>query len=126
MTRTRHLNPRGTIGRRNREGKGSSASKKRSGRVRIIVLDRNLMTRAPATIRWTEKSSVFHRHWKVFSNEDRIGRKLSNRPISKCYHRIIHAGTGIPELTIDQWTNQKILEYHRHVTDIIHGKKNDK
>ena len=40
--------------------------------------------------------------------------------------RIIHAGTGIPELTIDQWTNQKILEYHRHATDMIHGKKNDK
>ncbi len=40
--------------------------------------------------------------------------------------RIIHAGTGIPELTINQWTNQKILEYHRHVTDMIHGKKNDK
>ena len=99
MTRTRHLNPRGTIGRRNREGKGSSASKKRSGRVRIIVLDRNLMTRAPATIRWTEKSSVFHRHWKVFSNEDRIGRKFSNRPISKCYHIIMHVGTGNPELT---------------------------
>ena len=38
----------------------------------------------------------------------------------------MHAGTGIPELTIDQWTNQKILEYHRHVTDMIHGKKNDK
>ena len=126
MTRARHLNPRGTIGRRNREGKGSSASKKCSGRVRVIVLDRNLMTRAPATIRWTEKSSVFHRHWKVFSNEDRIGRKFSNRPISKCYHRIIHAGTGIPELTIDQWTNQKILEYHRHVTDMIHERKNDK
>ena len=66
MTRTRHLNPRGTIGRRNREGKGSSASKKRSGRVRIIALDRNLMTRAPATMRWTEKSSAFHSTGKCF------------------------------------------------------------
>ncbi len=95
MTRSRHLNPRGIIERRNREGKGSSASKKRGGRMRIIVLDRNLMTRTPATIRWTEKSNVFHRHWKVFSNEDRIGRKHPIRPIGKCYHRIIHAGTGI-------------------------------
>jgi hypothetical protein len=73
VTRSRHLNPRGTIGRRNREGKGSSASKKRGGSVRIIVLDRSLVTRTPSTIRWTEKSSVLHRHWKVFSNEDRIG-----------------------------------------------------
>ncbi len=75
MTRTRHLNPRGAVGRCNREGKGSSASKKRNGRVRIIALDRNLMTRALTAIRWTEKSSVFYRHWKVSSNEDRIGRK---------------------------------------------------
>ena len=29
MTRARHLNSRETVGRRNREGKGSSASKKR-------------------------------------------------------------------------------------------------
>jgi hypothetical protein len=35
----------------------------------------------------------------------------------------IHAGTGIPELTIDHLANQKILKYHRHVTDIIHEMK---
>ncbi len=40
--------------------------------------------------------------------------------------RIIHVGTGIPELTIDQLTNQKILEYHRRATDMIHERKNDK
>ncbi len=40
--------------------------------------------------------------------------------------RIIHAGTGIPELTIDQLTNQKIQKYHRRATDIIHERKNDK
>jgi hypothetical protein len=40
--------------------------------------------------------------------------------------RKIHVGTGIPELTIDQWTIQKILKYHRQVTDIIHKRKNDK
>ncbi len=29
--------------------------------------------------------------------------------------RIIHVGTGIPELTIDQQINQKVPRYHRHV-----------
>jgi hypothetical protein len=39
---------------------------------------------------------------------------------------IIHVGTGIPELTIDQQTNQKVPRYHRHVTDIIQERENDK
>ena len=114
MTRTRHLNPCGAVGRRNREGKGSSASKKRNGRVRIIALDRNLMTRALAAIRWTENPAYSIDTRKCFQMKIGLDEKLSNRPISKCYHKILHAGTGIPELTIDQWTNQKILEYHRH------------
>ena len=67
-----------------------------------------------------------HGHWKVFSIENWIGRKYPLQPISKCYHRIIQVGTGIPELTIDQLTNQKVPKYHRHVTDVRLRMKNDK
>jgi hypothetical protein len=72
------------------------------------------------------KSVIFHRHWKVFSIEEEIGRKYPLQTISKCYHRIIRVGTGIPELTIDQQTNQKVHKYHRQVTDVRLRKKNDK
>jgi hypothetical protein len=40
--------------------------------------------------------------------------------------RIIRVGTGNPELTIDRWANQKVHKYHRQVTDVRLGKKNDK
>ena len=53
-------------------------------------------------------------------------REAGDRAAKREYHRIIHVGTGIPELTTGLVTNQKILEYHRHVTDMIHERKNDK
>ena len=90
------------------------------------LLDRDPMTHSWASTRWTRTSSVIHSHQKVFSNENYIGRKHGLWPMSKCYHIIIHVGTGIPELTIDQQTNQKVPRYHRHVTDIIQERKNDK
>ncbi len=40
-------------------------------------------------------------------------------PGQLCLATIMHVGTGIPELTIDQLTNQKVPKYHRQATDII-------
>jgi hypothetical protein len=42
-----------------------------------------------------------HGHWKVFSIENRIGWEYFFEPISKCYHIILHAGTG--STRADDW-----------------------
>ena len=66
------------------------------------------MTHSCDGIRWTRMSGRFHGHWKVSSIEEVYWSKMIFEPISKCYHIIIHVGTGIPEPTIDQQTNQKV------------------
>ncbi len=57
-------------------------------------LDKDPMTHSWDPVRWNRISSVFHGHWKVFSIEKLDWLKITFEPISKCYHIIIHAGTG--------------------------------
>ena len=114
------------VGQFSHERQCSVASHERNNVVRVIFPWDIKVTRMRATIRWNRILSVFHSHWKVFPSGKRIGWKMILQPISKCYHKSLHAGTGNPELTIGPLTNQKILKYHQHVTNIIHERKNDK
>ncbi len=71
-------------------------------------------------------TEIFHR---AFANHRPEMGESSAESVARdeaIQSRIIHAGTGIPELTIDQLTNQKIQNYHRRATDIIRERKNDK
>ena len=62
------------------------------------LIRRNTLDKNIPRIPWTLESVI---NWKLDWLE------ITIEPISKCYHIILHAGTGNPELMIDYLTNQK-------------------
>ena len=82
-------------------------------------LDKIAMTRTKVAVSWMRTSRRFHRYLKVFPNGKRLVRNCHSGQLASATIVNNMPVPVIPELTIDQRANQKILMYHRHVTEHI-------